>query len=40
MCTGASKGKEVEKAFSMGADSYIIKPVVPNKLLEKIESLL
>ncbi len=40
MCTGASKGKEVERAFSAGADSYIIKPVVPNNLLEKISALI
>ena len=40
MCTGASKGEEVERAFGMGADGYIIKPVVPNNLLEKIKSLL
>jgi len=40
MCTGASKGKEVKKAFNMGADSFIMKPVVPSKLLAKVNELM
>ena len=40
MCTADSKGKEVERAFEVGAEGYIIKPVTPEKLLSKVKELI
>ncbi|MGM0568828.1 MAG: response regulator [Elusimicrobiota bacterium] len=40
MCTADSKGKEVERAFEVGAEGYIIKPVTPEKLLSKVKDLI
>lgn len=40
MCTATSLGKEVDKAFNAGADGYIIKPIDPTRLKDKIVEIL
>lgn len=40
MITGRSEPRDVKKAISLGADSYIIKPFDKKSLLTKINSLL
>lgn len=40
MITALAKMDDAEKAFSAGADGYVIKPVEPARLLKKIEEVL
>jgi len=40
MMSAKAEEEDIKKAYDLGADDYIIKPVEPNKLLEKIASYL
>lgn len=40
MITGRSEPRDVKKAISLGADSYIVKPFQKDDIIEKISSLL
>ena len=40
MLTARSQQKDVERAFSAGADDYIVKPFSSRELIERIASLL
>ena len=40
MCTEESRFKDIEKADSFGASAYVVKPITPEKVLDKIKSVL
>ena len=40
MCTGASVTKEIDEAFSAGADDYVLKPLNFAQLLAKVAKVL
>jgi CheY-like chemotaxis protein len=40
MCTGASVTKEIDEAFSAGADDYVLKPLNFAQLLDKVARTL
>jgi DNA-binding response OmpR family regulator len=40
MMSAKAEEEDIKKAYNLGADDYIIKPVEPSKLLEKIASYL
>ena len=40
MVTGRRERKDIEKALEVGADAYVVKPVDPEILVAKVNSLL
>ena len=40
MVTGLDRGGDVEKAFAVGADDYLVKPFDTERLLKKIQKAL
>ena len=40
MITGMGKMSDAEKAFSAGADAYVIKPIEPARLMKKLGEVL
>lgn len=40
MVTGLDRGGDVEKAFAVGADDYLVKPFDTDRLLKKIQKAL
>ena len=40
MCTGASITKEIDEAFSAGADDYVLKPLNFAQLIDKVAKTL
>ena len=40
MVTGLDRGGDVEKAFAVGADDYLVKPFDSERLLKKIQKAL
>ncbi len=40
MCTGSSVTKEIDEAFSAGADDYVLKPLNFTHLLGKVAKAL
>lgn len=40
MCTGRDSVNDVERSFAMGAQAYIMKPIVFSSLLKKVAAIL
>ncbi|MBI4370165.1 MAG: response regulator [Elusimicrobia bacterium] len=40
MLTAAGSVKNIDMAFDLGADNYMIKPIEPNRLRQKVKDLL
>jgi DNA-binding response OmpR family regulator len=40
MCTSLGHASDLERGFDLGADDYLIKPVVPEELVSRLQALL